>query len=69
MAGRGDGKTATRQMVAYECTHGKFRWQVLPVHYYDFGLLLETVQGDVSQLTVRHHLHGRYSRHYQGHGQ
>ena len=58
MAGRGDGKTATRQMVAYECTHGTFRWQVLPVHYYDFGLLLETAQGDVSKLTVRHHLRG-----------
>lgn len=56
MAGRGDGKTATRQMVAYECTHGKFRWQVLPVHYYDFGLLLEAVQGDVTKVTVRHHL-------------
>lgn len=56
MAGRGDGKTATRQMVAYECTHGKFRRQVLPVHYYDFGLLLEAVQGDVTQLTVRHYL-------------
>ncbi len=56
MAGRGDGKTATRQMVAYECMHGKFRWQVLPVHYYDFGLLLESVQGDVTQITVRHHL-------------
>jgi DNA-binding response OmpR family regulator len=58
MAGRGDGKTATRQMIARECTHGKFRWQVLPVHYYDFGLLLETVQGDVTQLTVRDHLRG-----------
>lgn len=58
MAGRGDGKTATRQMVAYECTHGKFRWQVLPVHYYDFGLLLEAVQGDVTKVTVRHHLRG-----------
>jgi len=56
MASRGDGKTATRQMVTYECTHGKFRWQVLPVHYYDFGLLLEAVQGDVTQVTVRHHL-------------
>ena len=58
MAGRGDGKTATRQMVAYECAQGKFRWQTLPVHYYDFGLLLETVQGDVTQVTVRDHLRG-----------
>ncbi len=58
MAGRGEGKTATRHMVAYECTHGKFRRQVLPVHYYDFGLLIETVQGDVSKITVRHHLRG-----------
>lgn len=58
MAGRGDGKTATRQMVTYECTHGRFRWQALPVHYYDFGLLLEAVQGDVTKLTIRHHLRG-----------
>lgn len=58
MAGRGDGKTATRQMVAYECMHGKFRWQALPVHYYDFGLIVEAVQGDVTRVTVRHHLHG-----------
>ncbi|MBN1878199.1 MAG: winged helix-turn-helix transcriptional regulator [Anaerolineae bacterium] len=56
MAGRGEGKTATRHMVAYECTHGKFRRQVLPVHYYDFGLLIEAVQSDVTKITVRHHL-------------
>ncbi len=56
MAGRGEGKTATRHMVAYECTHGKFRRQVLPVHYYDFGLLIEAVQGDVTRITARHHL-------------
>ncbi len=58
MAGRGEGKTATRHMVAYECTHGRFRRQVLPVHYYDFGLLIEAAQGDVSKITVRHHLRG-----------
>ena len=58
MAGRGAGKTATRRMVAYECARGKLRWQALPVPYYDFGLLIEAVQGDVKQLTVRHHLHG-----------
>ncbi len=58
MAGRGEGKTATRQMVAYECMHGKFRWQVLPVHYYDFGLIVEAAQGDVTKVTVRDHLRG-----------
>ncbi len=56
LAGRGEGKTATRHMVAYECTHGRFRRQVLPVHYYDFGLLIEAVQGDVTKMTVRHHV-------------
>lgn len=58
MAERGDGKTATRQMVAYECAHGKLRWKVLPVHYYDFSLLIEAVQGDLAKLTVRHHMRG-----------
>ncbi|MBN2005491.1 MAG: winged helix-turn-helix transcriptional regulator [Anaerolineae bacterium] len=58
MAGRGDGKTATRQMVAYECAYGKLRWKVLPVHYYDFSLLIEAVQGDLSKLTPRHHIRG-----------
>lgn len=58
LAGRGEGKTATRHMVAYECTHGRFRRQVLPVHYYDFELLIEAAQGDVSKLTARHHLRG-----------
>lgn len=58
MAGRGDGKTATREMVAEACKSGHLRWKVLPVPYYDFDLLLERVQGDVAQLTVRHHLQG-----------
>jgi hypothetical protein len=56
MAGRGEGKTATREMVAYECAHARLRRRALAVCYYDFSPLLEQVQGDLSQLNARHHV-------------
>ncbi len=56
LAGRGAGKTATRNMVAYECTYAKLRRRALPVHYYDFSPLLEQVNGNINNLTVRHHI-------------
>ena len=56
MAGRGGGKTATREMVAYECTHARLRRRALPVRYYDFSPLLEQVHGDLTQLSARHHI-------------
>jgi len=56
MAGRGDGKTATREMVAYECAHGRLRRRALAVRYYDFGPLLEQVHGDLTQLSARRHI-------------
>ena len=54
-AERGDGKTATREMVAYECTHAGFRRRALAVEYYDFAPLLNQVQA-VGQLTLRNHI-------------
>ena len=57
MAGRGSGKTATREMVAYECTHGRLRRRALAVQHYDFAPLLEQVQGDPVSLNARHHVH------------
>ena len=56
MAGRGDGKTATREMVAYECSHAQLRRRALAVRYYDFSLLLEQVDGDVTRISARHHV-------------
>ena len=56
MAGRGEGKTATREMVVYECVHAKLRRHALAVRYYDFSLLLEQVNKDVAQLNARHHI-------------
>lgn len=57
-AGRGAGKTATRMMVAYEASRGYFRGKVFVVDYTDFNSLLERVDGDLSHLTLRHHVEG-----------
>lgn len=56
MAGRGEGKTATREMVAYECAHARLRRRALAVRYYDFSPLLQQVKGDLTQLNARHHI-------------
>jgi DNA-binding winged helix-turn-helix (wHTH) protein len=56
MAGRGHGKTATREMVAYECKHAQLRRRALAVRYYDFGPLLEQIAGDLKQLSTRHYV-------------
>jgi DNA-binding winged helix-turn-helix (wHTH) protein len=56
MAGRGAGKTATREMVAYECAHAQLRRRALAVRYYDFNPLLRQVQGDLTKLSIRHHI-------------
>lgn len=50
----GEGKTATREMIAYECAHAGPRRRVLVVRYQDFGHLLDQVQGDLAKLTSRH---------------
>ncbi len=56
LAQRGTGKTATREIVAYECTHGRFQRRALPVRYCDFSSLLERADGDPAHITVRHHV-------------
>lgn len=56
MAGRGVGKTATREMVAHECNQSARRHRALPVRYYDFNLLLNRVDGDVTRITARDHV-------------
>lgn len=56
LAKRGEGKTATREMVAYECTHAQFRRQALAIRYFDFDFLLEQVGGDPLKLSTRHHV-------------
>ncbi len=56
LAGRGEGKTATHEMVVYECTHAPVRYRALAVRYYDFGALLEQVNGDARQITAQHHV-------------
>ncbi len=56
LAGRGAGKTATREMVAYECSYASMRRRALPVRYYDFAPLLEQTGGDLTQITIGHHV-------------
>ncbi|HDQ73905.1 MAG TPA: winged helix family transcriptional regulator [Chloroflexi bacterium] len=56
MAGRGAGKTATREIVAYECTHTRFRRRALAVRYYDFSPILSQVEGNLDTIDVRHHV-------------
>ncbi len=55
-AHRGEGKSATREMVAYECRHGSLRRRALAVRHYDFRPLLENVDEDITQITIRHHV-------------
>lgn len=57
MAGRGEGKTATREMVAYECAHGRLERRALAVNHNDFSSLLEQVHGELSRITAHLHVH------------
>ena len=56
MAKRGQGKTASREIVAYQCMYGRLRRRALAVRYSDFSPLLNKVQGDVAKITSRHHV-------------
>jgi DNA-binding response OmpR family regulator len=56
MAGRGAGKTATREMVVYECSHANPRRRALAVRYDDFSSLLAQVNGRVPSITAGHHV-------------
>lgn len=55
LAKRGTGKTATREIVAYEHIHGRYRRRALPVRYCDFGFLLGRADADPTRITARHH--------------
>lgn len=55
-AGSGEGKTATREMVVYECLYGKLRGRVLPLRYDRFEYLLSLAGGDPAQITLAHHV-------------
>lgn len=56
MARQGQGKTASREIVAYQCMYGRLRRRALAVRYSDFSSLLNQVQGDVAEITSRHHV-------------
>jgi hypothetical protein len=55
LARTGEGKTATREIVLYECMHGRLRNRTLPVRYSDFDFLLAQAEGDPHRVTMRHH--------------
>ncbi len=55
LARRGEGKTATREIVRYECTEGRLRSRALPVRYSDFTFLLNLAANEPSKLTLHHH--------------
>ena len=56
LARRGEGKTATREIVVYECLQGRLRNRVLPVRYSNFDYLLGQVDGVIEDTTIRHHV-------------
>lgn len=56
MAGPGQGKTATREMVAHECERGALQRRALPIRYTEFGHLLDVVEDELTHLTARHHV-------------
>jgi hypothetical protein len=56
LARRGEGKSATREIVAYTCTQGRIRQRVLPVRYCDFSLVLEQSGHDPNRVTARLHV-------------
>ncbi len=55
LAGRGAGKSATREMVAYECVAGRIRRRALPICYTDFTAVLDAAGGDPARVKLRDH--------------
>lgn len=51
----GGGKTATREMVVYECREGRMRGRALPVRYDQFSYVLDLVSGDPLKITLHEH--------------
>ncbi len=56
LAGRGAGKTATREMIAYECIAGRIRRRALPIRYTDFTAVLDRAGGDPARVSLRDHV-------------
>lgn len=56
LARAGEGKTATREIVLYECMHGRLRNRTLPVRYSNFEYLLEQADNEPQRVTLRHHV-------------
>jgi hypothetical protein len=57
LAGRGEGKTATREMVAYFAWRMQEKHKAFPVLYLDFSATLEAARGDPARVTARDHVH------------
>ena len=55
LARRGEGKTATREMVAYECEKLSLKDRVLAIRYYDFSYVLGLANNDPLGITAKHH--------------
>jgi len=56
LAGRGAGKTATREMVVYECFFGAIHHRALPVRYSDFSYTLGLANDNPQAVTAEHHV-------------
>ncbi len=56
LAGRGAGKSATREMVAHECIAGRIRRRALPIRYTDFTNVLDRAGGDPARVKLRDHV-------------
>jgi DNA-binding winged helix-turn-helix (wHTH) protein len=54
-AQRGEGKTATREMVAYECEKLNLKDKALAIRYFDFSYLLDIAEHDAGKITTKHH--------------
>ena len=56
VARRGEGKTATRGMIAYNCAVNKKQRLALPIHYFDFSFVLDQVGNRLEHIEARHHV-------------
>jgi hypothetical protein len=58
LAGKGAGKTATREMVVHECNSGRIRRRALPIRYIDFTAVLNRAGGDPARISLQDHVAG-----------
>jgi DNA-binding winged helix-turn-helix (wHTH) protein len=57
LAKRGEGKSATREMLIYQYKIQPLRGEALPVKYTDFAPLIEQAGGDPQNIQARHHVY------------